>query len=287
MDIQNAPKGSLVSGLGGALLTLMFFSPWVTACNTTISGKNLALDIESYGVGESNITWLLLLLLIGLGVAVIGALNFNADPSTVHNRSVITIGASVVALGMLLMIYRGIQNANADPFINITIESGFRMSVLGAVAMLAGGLWDRGVFKNVDVSQLGDQVKGIDVDKIKQKIPKPKDLGGLAAGAAAMPSKRTTAALRAIEGNLQGATYGISHDNWVIGRSQEADIQLSASEISRKHAVIRKSGNDYFLQDQGSLISTHVNGQEVVACKLQDGDLIEIAGNLFEFKILS
>ena len=75
------------------------------------------------------------------------------------------------------------------------------------------------------------------------------------------------------------------HDGTVIGRSQTCDIPISDSTVSRKHAVIRLAGEDWFLQDQDSSGGTFLNGKRVQASKLQPGDQIKIGKTIFTFKV--
>jgi len=62
----------------------------------------------------------------------------------------------------------------------------------------------------------------------------------------------------------------------LIGRSPEVDIQLDAPDVSRKHAALKKVGDQYILEDLGSANGTFVNGQKTQSAVLNEGDLIEI-----------
>jgi ABC transport system ATP-binding/permease protein len=69
----------------------------------------------------------------------------------------------------------------------------------------------------------------------------------------------------------------------IIGRAPEADIHLDAPNISRKHASFKKLGEQYVLEDLGSLNGTYVNDQPIQSAILRDGDLIEIGKFLLVF----
>src|SRR4029079_7717860 len=69
----------------------------------------------------------------------------------------------------------------------------------------------------------------------------------------------------------------------IIGRAPEADIHLDAPNISRKHASFKKIGEQYVLEDLGSLNGTYVNDQPIQSAILRDGDLIEIGKFLLVF----
>lgn len=65
-----------------------------------------------------------------------------------------------------------------------------------------------------------------------------------------------------------------------VGRDEECDIHLPDRQVSRRHARIYWTGEQYRIEDLGSKNGTHVNGQEVqsnTSCPLQDGDELQIA----------
>lgn len=64
-----------------------------------------------------------------------------------------------------------------------------------------------------------------------------------------------------------------------IGRSITADIQLEDPMISRKHAVIERSGPNIRVLDDRSLNGVFVNGERVELQRpLGDGDEVQIGG---------
>lgn len=64
-----------------------------------------------------------------------------------------------------------------------------------------------------------------------------------------------------------------------IGRSITADIPLEDPMISRKHAVIERSGNTIRVLDDRSLNGVFVNGERIDGSRaLADADEIQIAG---------
>lgn len=68
-----------------------------------------------------------------------------------------------------------------------------------------------------------------------------------------------------------------------IGRLAENDIRLDSPTVSRRHAMIRKQGQDYILEDLGSGNGTMVNDQLIKRVELHDGDLIRISNFLLLF----
>lgn len=70
----------------------------------------------------------------------------------------------------------------------------------------------------------------------------------------------------------------------VIGRGQDADIQILDAGLSRKHCAIRKEGDRFKLTDMDSRNGTYVNGNLVTSHELTSGDIIGIGGIEFEFR---
>ncbi len=65
----------------------------------------------------------------------------------------------------------------------------------------------------------------------------------------------------------------------MIGRDEDCDIHLPDRQVSRNHARIYWTGDQFRIEDLGSKNGTHVNGQEVqsTSAPLQDGDELQIA----------
>lgn len=61
-----------------------------------------------------------------------------------------------------------------------------------------------------------------------------------------------------------------------VGRGADAEFHLTDTEISRRHARIRRAGDDVFVEDLNSTNGTFVNGEPVRVRKLSDGDKIQV-----------
>ena len=61
-----------------------------------------------------------------------------------------------------------------------------------------------------------------------------------------------------------------------VGRSPDCGIFLDDVTVSRKHAVLRKRDNGFFIEDQGSLNGTFVNRKRVESAQLEDGDELQV-----------
>ncbi len=73
--------------------------------------------------------------------------------------------------------------------------------------------------------------------------------------------------------------------NFKVGRLAENDLSLSASWISRRHAMIqRESTNSYYVIDLGSANGTFVNGTRIITpTKLSSGDIVSFGKTSFTF----
>jgi class 3 adenylate cyclase len=71
-----------------------------------------------------------------------------------------------------------------------------------------------------------------------------------------------------------------------IGRSSKNSIVLPGEKVSRRHVLIQAQDLDeYWLVDLGSANGTRLNDRRVIQpTRLQEGDVIEIAGNIFRFQ---
>ena len=75
-------------------------------------------------------------------------------------------------------------------------------------------------------------------------------------------------------------------ESCVIGRSEEADVQVYSSRVSRQHAMIRLHADGYRIYDLDSANGTLVNDRDVdQPILLHDGDLITLADISFQFHV--
>lgn len=88
--------------------------------------------------------------------------------------------------------------------------------------------------------------------------------------------------LKVLSGNHAGKLIAVSHDKFIVGRSDECHLRPKSDSISRKHcAIVRKDGK-ILLVDLKSRNGTLVNDKRLEPAKgkiLKDGDHIRI-GNL-------
>ena len=73
-------------------------------------------------------------------------------------------------------------------------------------------------------------------------------------------------------------------DQVVIGRDENCDLFIDASNISRRHAEVQQRGEVFILNDLGSTNGTWIGGQQIDQHILQDGDTFRIGSTQIVFK---
>jgi pSer/pThr/pTyr-binding forkhead associated (FHA) protein len=86
-----------------------------------------------------------------------------------------------------------------------------------------------------------------------------------------------------IKGPNIGDKFLIKKSKLTIGRNPESDIFLDDITVSRKHAILKRSGNDFLIKDSVSLNGSYVNGEIVDNVVLKNGDRIQIGKYIFLF----
>lgn len=91
------------------------------------------------------------------------------------------------------------------------------------------------------------------------------------------------ATLFVLQGRDKGRRYDLRAASLTLGRDSNNPIQVSDSEISRRHAEIRKDDEGYLLVDLASSNGTFVNAQQVTEQRLANGDRIQVGRTLLLF----
>ncbi|MDP6944356.1 MAG: FHA domain-containing protein, partial [Myxococcota bacterium] len=95
------------------------------------------------------------------------------------------------------------------------------------------------------------------------------------AGAAAA-SDRAHPRLVATSTQLAGTTYTITADEVVLGRTEDNDIVVDHRSISKHHAKLSRTGDQWTVTDQGSANGIKVGGEEYTQTVLRKGDVLEL-----------
>jgi signal transduction histidine kinase len=91
------------------------------------------------------------------------------------------------------------------------------------------------------------------------------------------------ATLYVLQGRDQGKRIDLLGLSQTLGRDACNPIQVSDSEISRRHAEIRKDDEGYLVIDLASSNGTFVNAEPITERRLVNGDRIQIGGSLLLF----
>jgi len=92
-----------------------------------------------------------------------------------------------------------------------------------------------------------------------------------------------TAMLTIVEGEGKGSTFELKDDEITIGRASSNMIVLKEAKVSRHHAVIKRLGDGFLIQDMRSSNGVYVNNERVSECTLSDGDIIRIGDFVLKF----
>jgi len=77
----------------------------------------------------------------------------------------------------------------------------------------------------------------------------------------------------------------LSGERLVLGRSREADLVVDDPNVSRRHAELRRDGEDWRIVDLGSTNGVKVNGRRVDETRLEPGDGILLGTYEMSFEV--
>ncbi len=70
--------------------------------------------------------------------------------------------------------------------------------------------------------------------------------------------------------------YRLVTDGVVLGRADTADLVLPDTDVSRKHAIIERRSEGWFIRDNGSANGTQLNGAPVTEAPFGPGDAVVV-----------
>ncbi len=101
---------------------------------------------------------------------------------------------------------------------------------------------------------------------------------GIRSGAIVGGAGEGLARLVVLMGPEPGRRFTLRDQPFVIGRSEDCDIQLDDSKVSRRHVRIRTSKGRWIAEDLGSRNGTLINGETLEAGRpLEVGDRIQLS----------
>jgi pSer/pThr/pTyr-binding forkhead associated (FHA) protein len=93
----------------------------------------------------------------------------------------------------------------------------------------------------------------------------------------------TPPALEMVRGAGAPKLWSLIGETTVIGRSNQANICIESSLLSRKHVEIRRRGPEFRLMDLDSANGVYLNGVRVHSAGLHEGDTIQVGDSVFIF----
>jgi pSer/pThr/pTyr-binding forkhead associated (FHA) protein len=77
-------------------------------------------------------------------------------------------------------------------------------------------------------------------------------------------------------GGRVGESFAIDGERMCIGRRPDCEVFLDDITVSRDHALLIHRGENWYLDDCGSLNGTYVNRSRIESHRLEEGDEVQI-----------
>ena len=86
-------------------------------------------------------------------------------------------------------------------------------------------------------------------------------------------------------GGRVGESFALEQERARIGRRPDSDVFLDDVTVSRDHALLVRRGDQWYLDDLGSLNGTYVNRTRIESQSLQEGDEVQIGKYKLTFHV--
>jgi hypothetical protein len=86
-------------------------------------------------------------------------------------------------------------------------------------------------------------------------------------------------------GGRVGESFPVDGERMSIGRRPDSEVFLDDITVSRDHALLIHRGEDWYLDDCGSLNGTYVNRSRIESHRLQEGDEVQIGKYKLTFHV--
>ncbi len=86
-------------------------------------------------------------------------------------------------------------------------------------------------------------------------------------------------------GGRVGESFPVTGERMSIGRRPDSEVFLDDITVSRDHALLIHRGEDWYLDDCGSLNGTYVNRSRIESHQLQEGDEVQIGKYKLTFHV--
>jgi hypothetical protein len=277
ISVRNLPP------VGGALLILFFFLPWVSAsCSMApdvridVSGYEMASGYlgGSYG-GQTDATplmWLFPLLAIGS----VGALSKGRSGLRLSLISGLLGLFGLLVFAITVMSYG--KDAAQGGF-DIRFQYGYWLSWLAFGLHAGSSYWLTKEEQGESIKIPGFQMPvSVEIERAPPVTPDVRPHPP--------PRGEALAWLRFIEGPIAGTEVPITSEDFLIGRGSFCDLQLKDPSVSREHARLRYAQGVWFIQDQGSARGMYINGNLVEAARLHSEDQVQLSNSKFVFILI-
>jgi FHA domain-containing protein len=77
-------------------------------------------------------------------------------------------------------------------------------------------------------------------------------------------------------GGREGESFPVDAERMSIGRRPQSEVFLDDVTVSRDHALLIQRGENWYLDDCGSLNGTYVNRSRIDSHRLEEGDEVQI-----------
>lgn len=180
---------------------------------------------------------------------------------------------------------RGLQKEFSEVVIEAAKENRWNLMGLPEITFEEVDGFVRGEFK-VEASFATPAEEQNRVSTHEPKADDPLSTGAISLGAAeklGMAAGNPQLLLMGEDG-APAETISLTREPVVIGRMSSNDIVLSDSNVSRRHAELRRNGSEWVVKDLGSTNGTIVNGRPASEHPLKDGDRLTFGTSELVFK---
>jgi hypothetical protein len=77
-------------------------------------------------------------------------------------------------------------------------------------------------------------------------------------------------------GGRVGESFAVEGERMSIGRRPDSEVFLDDVTVSRDHALLIRRGDEWYLDDCGSLNGTYANRSRIESHHLQEGDEVQV-----------
>ncbi|MEO8500694.1 MAG: FHA domain-containing protein [Vicinamibacteria bacterium] len=84
---------------------------------------------------------------------------------------------------------------------------------------------------------------------------------------------------------LKGEAIVVDADEAIVGREANCNVVVSHPSVSRRHALIKRKQDVFFLVDQGSANGTFVDSKRIVDATLKDGSVLRFGSASFKVEL--